>query len=446
MTEQRFLTSLFFLAAAAVCLPILAVKAFYLQAEREANLATDRILAQHFLLAQTTSPGQVLGSSSNQRELYPWTRNGPTVMRRGAWGERGSYIICNGDYCWVFYFAQEEGNGASGQWRWLDQGQPHRLSQSEWWKGKKGKVKPYKGEVFMQYGKKSFDYFWPWTNNGPTAAWASPANILTVCNREICWLYDKNSQQWKNEGEPVRLSQLWQVQPYQGKVYFDNGQEIQVNNFYPWTKGGPTAGWTNAKGIAAICNREICWVYNYNTNQWSGPSRLSASEWWNGSKGKVQDFNGVYPWTNGGPTAGIRWAEDLVAVFNGSVYWLWDVTNSKWVDNGRAYVYREENIQPAQVACLVKDDCDDGNACTKDICYNWRCLNPQKEAGASCGQGKSCNEQGQCVSNGSEEGSGGGSNNNDQCQGKPRVDINCDGRVDLTDFMLWRDFYLEILS
>ncbi len=524
MTERQFISALFFLGATVICLPIVALKAFYLQQEREAQQATRRILRVRKIAWVRGETGQVLGTSSSKPQLYPWSQNGPKVLRRGGWGSGASYVICNGDYCWVNYFDESKSD-----WVWLDDGKPHRLSQSRWWVGDKGKVKPYRGVVHMETGDKNYQQFWPWTEGGPTSAWVSPSNIMSICNREICWMREKTESgpgPWFNGGEPVRLStdEYWvgpkaKVEPYQGKMWWDNGEETTVNNFYPWTKGGPTAAWTspgkNGQALASICNREICWIWNYQTKSWGAPGRLSDSEWWNGSKGKVKDYYGIYPWTLGGPTGGTRWREDVIAVFNGSVYWLWDITNQQWMDNGRAYVYRDPNIKPVTVDCLQAFDCNDNNTCTQDVCSNWSCVNPKKKAGTSCGQNKICNQQGQCVVKSTPTpepecqehgdcddgnvctedlcrqgkcifqpasgiscgqgmvcqqgtcvaqatntptprptntptptprptiGEGGG---NDQCQGKPRVDINCDGEVNLLDFELWRQRYMETLS
>ena len=120
-------------------------------------------------------------------------------------------------------------------------------------------------------------------------------------------------------GSDISTSSAWvSVQPYGG--------------IYPWSNGGPTSGWDNpVLSRIAVCNKNICWTYDAANSTWlnSGAGGdISTSSWWSA----VQPKNGIYPWSNGGPTS--AWTSpqtNYASVCNGSICWTYDYNTSQWL-------------------------------------------------------------------------------------------------------------------
>ncbi|MBD3362552.1 hypothetical protein GF362_02430 [Candidatus Dojkabacteria bacterium] len=181
-----------------------------------------------------------------------------------------------------------------------------------------------------------FDIY-PWSIDGLTAGWSSTRTV-TVCNGEICWIWNDVAASdpnygWAEDGEPVILSEheLWEdIKPYNGSSY---------NNYYPWTDGGPTAAWRwqrteDSYEEVWVCNKEICWIWNNVSTSnpdygWTSITGDTKGEAVNISQldfftNNLQGVDGIFLW-NGGPTAAWQGKTNhTLSICNGEYCWQWD--------------------------------------------------------------------------------------------------------------------------
>src|SRR3989344_2886177 len=141
-------------------------------------------------------------------------------------------------------------------------------------------------------------------------------------------------------------------------AFWNNAQPFNDNeyiNWYPWSNGGPTAGWESPLvNYTYVCNQQICWTIDRGANVFTNngnPFKLST----NSSYSTLVPSGTTYPWTNGGPTSAWTWSvrnavfTDLpdttriqeTMVCNGNACWRFerhptDATKSVWRDNGAA--------------------------------------------------------------------------------------------------------------
>jgi uncharacterized protein (UPF0548 family) len=229
-----------------------------------------------------------------------WTNGGPSAGYYNSIAKQAN--ICNGKYCWQFDYDAVQGG------EWLRNGGPVDVSANGVWN-----VSSYQGANTL-----------PWTGGkGPTAGWVERRNgdvINAVCNGRYCWYYNITKSTWLDNGRPTQIPQAW------SELKLPNGASVDMPRV---RTEGLTAAWTdtsnNSNWVSTFCYEKYCWSFN----QRDGNSSTSGRTWANGgtaidiSKEDNPNTNGVegwrtllagkqyeksgkhiYPWTDGGPTAG----------------------------------------------------------------------------------------------------------------------------------------------
>ncbi len=234
---------------------------------------------------------------------YPWTDGGPTAGYEdpGA-GTGGRVAIFNGKWVWFWDIASSDWANTS----------PTDISSSPTWQE-------------LQPGS---DGTYPWTDGGPTAGWHGPKNKrVQICNRNWCWSWDYENQTWASTS-PVDISSSgnW------ANLTSPDGTK-------PWTNGGPTAGWTNTQmGLTAVCNGKWCWNWDIESESWANETATDISQHsaWKSQVNPAPD--GTYPWSNGGPTAGwLNSGMNLSAVLNQKWVWNYHIINGEWHNDNTVY-------------------------------------------------------------------------------------------------------------
>ncbi len=190
-------------------------------------------------------------------------------------------------------------------------------------------VKPGPGNIY------------PWTNGGPTTGWESyAANFAYICNLKYCWVFNRNTLSWNNNGSPIVLDQDPGYNTVRG------GPTGQL----PWSNNGPTAAWTwkvtsndQPATETLLCNGNYCWRYlrypdgSATPSGWrdgGAPIHLpTANDFW-------KDSRVASLWSGNGVT--VAWTDPVnsrVTLCNGNDCRSLDYQNWQWRFNG-------EKIQP----------------------------------------------------------------------------------------------------
>ncbi|MBD3362551.1 hypothetical protein GF362_02425 [Candidatus Dojkabacteria bacterium] len=274
----------------------------------------------------TSDPGKTEGFGAEPYEgTYPWTNGGPTCAWTSPKNKKIS--VCNGEICWQWDEAKSN---------WSRNGSAVKISESGTWNRKIKKDGTDDPNETEGIGIRPFNHgnyidFKPWSDGGPTSAWTNDKdNLITVCNKEVCWTWDEVANDWYDDGKAYQISKSG----YWNKKIKKNGEDDPnesegfgvnpLDGIYPWSDSGPTSAWENyVDKLISICNGNVCWQWDVENEKWNNggtPVKLSDSGWWNKEikkdgtpdPNKTEGF-GVEPYTgsSGGGSGGASNAADL---------------------------------------------------------------------------------------------------------------------------------------